>query len=274
MRQPVGAGLVLGVACLALAAGTAIARPSARSSAASSSQRGIAAGPISGKQRIRTHQSYSTNWSGYAAVGDTFTNVTGTWTEPTASCSGVKGHKVTYATFFAGLDGYMSPTVEQTGVDAICLGSTAYYHPWYEFYPAASVTIPCVVQAGDTLTSDVSVSGGTVTTSLADATRSCDGTAGGSWTSGGQTSSTGLELDSAEWITEAVAHTLTNFTSVHFSSASATDTAGTTDGIDNGPWGYDEIILVSHNGRVMRAEPQNLSTSGTASAFDDVWMNP
>jgi Peptidase A4 family len=230
---------------------------------ASASAAGPASGrPITGKTRIRPHQSLSTNWSGYAAFDDTFTHVTGTWTEPTANCAGVKGQKETVAAFWAGLDGYTSSSVEQTGVDTICVGKTAYYLPWYEFYPARSVSIPETVNPGDTLTSDVSVSGGVVTTTLTDA---------GHWTYSAQTSAAGLPLSSAEWIAEAPTNLLTDFGTVHFSSASATDAAGHTGGIADGSWSDDAITMVSRNGRTVRAQPENLSTSGGASSFDDVW---
>jgi hypothetical protein len=220
--------------------------------------------PVTGKKRIRTHQSFSTNWSGYAAFGDTFKHVTGTWTQPTAGCSGIKGKKLTVASFWSGLDGYNSSTVEQTGVDAICVGKTSLYQPWYEFYPARSVTIPHTVNPGDLLTADVSVSGGVVTTTLTDS---------GHWTYSAQTPAAGLALSSAEWIAEAPTNLLTNFGTVHFDSATATDTGGTTAGIDNGPWSYDAITLVNRNGRIVRAQPGSLSTSGNASSFDDVWLH-
>ena len=249
MKRRIGAGLAAALAC-ALCGG-------APSSA-------IAAGPVTGKQRVRPHQSFSTNWSGYAAFGDTFNHVTGTFTVPTADCSGVKGKKLTIASFFAGIDGFTSSTVEQTGVDVICVGKTAFYRPWFEFFPARSVTISKAVNSGDTLTADVSVSGGVVTTTLTDS---------GHWTSTGQTSAAGLALSSAEWIGESPASQLTNFGTAHFTSASATDTGGTTAGIDNGPWNFDSITLISHSGRVVRAQPQNLSTSGDASSFDDVWLH-
>jgi hypothetical protein len=171
---------------------------------------------------------------------------------------------VTVAAFWAGIDGYNSSTVEQTGVDAICVGNTAEYQPWYEFYPARTVSIPHTVNPNDTLTADVSVSGGFVTTTLSDV---------GHWTySSPPTSAAGMALSSADWIAEAPSSLLTNFGTVHFSSASATDSAGNTGGIDNSSdWNDDAITLVSRNGRIIRAQPKNLSTSGNTSSFDDIW---
>src|SRR3954452_22827871 len=52
------------------------------------------------------------NWGGYVATGATFTSVSATWTEPTATCN--SGNDL-YAPW-VGIDGYSSSTVEQTGV--------------------------------------------------------------------------------------------------------------------------------------------------------------
>jgi len=57
------------------------------------------------------HQAESTNWSGYAATTGTYTSVSASWTEPTGTCSG----SAKYSSFWVGLDGYNSSSVEQTG---------------------------------------------------------------------------------------------------------------------------------------------------------------
>src|SRR5690348_5866611 len=89
-------------------------------------------------------QSTSSNWSGYAATGGRFTSVSSSWTEPTVACSGTA-----YSSFGVGLDGDTSSTVEQTGTDADCTGSTPQYYAWYEMYPKYPTTINNPVQPGD-----------------------------------------------------------------------------------------------------------------------------
>ena len=71
----------------------------------------------------------STNWSGYAVESPSqFTEVTGTWVEPTASCT-TSGH--TYAAFWVGLDGYNSKSVEQLGTDSDCTkANSPSYYAW------------------------------------------------------------------------------------------------------------------------------------------------
>src|SRR5438067_8893278 len=85
-----------------------------------------------------TH-SLSLNWAGYASYNHTFSDVKGTWTQPTADCSTSK--KSTYSSFWVGLDGYNSNSVEQLGTDADCSHGKASYYAWYEMYPNPSVTI-------------------------------------------------------------------------------------------------------------------------------------
>ena len=70
--------------------------------------------------------SQSTNWSGYAATGR-FTSVSATWTEPAGHCTSA----TRYASFWVGLDGFNSNTVEQTGSDVDCSGGSPVYYSWY-----------------------------------------------------------------------------------------------------------------------------------------------
>src|SRR5690348_9978691 len=61
----------------------------------------------------------STNWSGYATYNGRFTEARAAWTQPVASCPSA-GRK--YASFWVGLDGYNSNSVEQIGTDSDCTG--------------------------------------------------------------------------------------------------------------------------------------------------------
>lgn len=63
----------------------------------------------------------SSIWAGYAVTGaaGSFTSVSASWTQPTASCAA--GSQ--YTAFWVGLDGYASKTVEQIGTEADCTGA-------------------------------------------------------------------------------------------------------------------------------------------------------
>ncbi len=111
----------------------------------------------------------SSNWSGYAVQdASQFTLAQGSWVEPTATCNSSSAQ---YASFWVGIDGYSSNSVEQLGTDSDCRGrGHPSYYAWYEMYPANSVelsTSQYPVKPGDTLSASVTVSGTNFTLSIA-----------------------------------------------------------------------------------------------------------
>jgi hypothetical protein len=246
---------------------------------------GGSASAVSHGPRIKgATNSTSLNWSGYAVTGTTFTDVKGSWIQPTANCASTtasptngkgngnghgNGHggggqsQSAYSSFWVGLDGYSSNTVEQTGTDADCSGTTPVYYGWYEFYPAFPVNFSNPVSPGDTINAEVSVSGGTVTVTLQDATKG--------WTQQATQSSAGYALSSAEWIAEAPSSgkvlPLANFGTVNFSNASAVGggKAGSISDFTNDP-----LTMVTSSG-VTKAAPSGLSSRG--SAFSVTWFH-
>ncbi len=219
----------------------------------------FAAGPITDRHKTGRGDSLSTNWSGYAAYDATFSHVEGDWTVPTANCAGVRGQQATVAAAFVGIDGFLSSTVEQSGTDTDCIGTTPFYIAWYEFYPDRAVfldqdTYP--VDPGDQMHAEVSVSGTTATITLQNLSQP--------WTlsPAPNQSSSSFDFSSAEWILEAPTNRLTNFGNINFSNASATgdSTTGAIDDFTN-----DKITMVSRNGRTTRATPSALSGGTTFS---------
>src|ERR671932_523536 len=85
----------------------------------------------------KVSHSTSSNWSGYSAINGRYTTVSASWKQPTASCTS----QTTYSSFWVGLDGDGSNTVEQTGTSADCSGGTARYYAWYEMYPKFPVNL-------------------------------------------------------------------------------------------------------------------------------------
>jgi Peptidase A4 family len=163
----------------------------------------------------------STNWSGYAAASGTYHSVSASWAEPTGTCSG--GAK--YSSFWVGLDGYNSSTVEQTGSEVDCSGSTPKYYSWYEMYPAFPVNFSNTVRPGDHFTGSVTFTGGSsYTLKLSDTTRG--------WSHTVTKSLSGAANSSAEVIAEAPCCTasggilpLAHFSPVTFTSAMANGSA-------------------------------------------------
>ena len=119
--------------------------------------------------RAVVRNSVSANWSGYAATRSRFTAVTSTWVQPAARC----GTATTYASFWVGLDGDGSGTVEQTGTSANCASGQASYGAWCELYPDYPIPVPLDVHPGDSITATVVADGaGRFTLTLLDRTTS------------------------------------------------------------------------------------------------------
>jgi hypothetical protein len=218
----------------------------------------------------------SSNWSGYAITGVgstanvastsmTFTDVTGTWTQPAATCTPGQS---TSAAIWVGLGGYTvgSNALEQTGTSADCSSAgKAKYYAWYELVPATSVTVKLKISPGDTITTSVVVNGTDVLVQVKNRTRHTTFTK--------HLKMKAPDLTSAEWITEAPSECtvagfcrtvpLTNFGSITFSKiASLGNGQG---GTLSGPgWEATPIQLVPRARRFFG--DVNASASSTAGA--------
>jgi hypothetical protein len=206
-------------------------------------------GPI----HMRTN-STSTNWSGYAVTGGRYTTVSASWTQPAVSCSGTA-----YSSFWVGLDGDTSNTVEQTGTDADCSGSTPQYYAWYEMYPKFPVNLRGTVRPGDHLSASVTTNGsGQFTLTIADSTQG--------WTNTTNARLKSAKLASAEVIAEAPSSSggvlpLANFGSVSFSGASANGQA-----LTSSTPGIDAITMQS--GSTVKARPGSISNGSFSVAWN------
>jgi hypothetical protein len=202
----------------------------------------------------RLTNSTSTNWSGYAVTGGRYTSVSASWTQPSATCSGTA-----YSSFWVGLDGDTSGTVEQTGTDADCSGSTPQYYAWYEMYPKYPVNYSNPVSPGDHMTASVTSDGsGNFTLTISDTTKG--------WTNTKSARLRSAKLASAEVIAEAPSSSggvlpLADFGTVSFTNA-------TVDGslLTSSTPGIDPITMVTSSGTV-KAQPGNISNG----AFSDTW---
>lgn len=261
-RSLVSVAFAATLAVVLAPAGTAGAAPPAAGVRAGSPARIARAVPAIGAHggRVAT----STNWSGYALTGGTYTYVHGSWTVPTATCaSGEDSQSSTWV----GLDGWGSDTVEQLGSTTGCTFGIPTYIPWTEMYPALPVPLDESMSPGDTMTGSVTSSAGGTSYLLV----LTDSTKG--WTYRTTESASPADADlSAEWITElpscpVFCDDLTDFGRVTFRDAIA---AG--DG-RKGPissfTGYKAVDMES--GSRVRASVGRLSKSGES--FTDTWRH-
>lgn len=208
---------------------------------------------------VAGRDSQSTNWSGYATTGTTYSSVGGHWTEPTATCG---GGQTAYSSFWVGLDGDTTSSVEQTGTDADCSGGSPTYYAWYEMYPKYPVNLSGTVRPGDSITASVTFTGGGhFALKISDATQG--------WTFTTTQSSRKAKRGSAEWIAEAPSGSggvlpLANFGTVNFSSCDANGVS-----ISSNP-NPDEIVMVTSGGTV-KAQPSGLGSGG--SSFSVAWKH-
>jgi len=264
------AGLVLGsLMALAGTASAAPAHPAASQAAPGASVPGFQPGGLMARPagasasaaaqgRGARTTAESTNWSGYAATGGNgaFSSVTASWKEPTATCS---GGSAKYASFWVGLDGFASSSVEQTGTDSDCSGRTPQYYGWYEMYPAYPVNFTNPVSPGDSFTASVTFSGTeTYTLVLKDVTKG--------WTQTITKNQSGLARSSAEVITEAPSSQsgvlpLANFGTVSYS-------ASTANGTSLASQNPTEIIMIDSSNR----DKDSTSAIGSGGAFSNTWI--
>jgi hypothetical protein len=194
--------------------------PAGSSSAGSSSAGSSPA--ESGAARNAVTAAASENWAGYVAAGTagTITQVSASWAEPAVTCTAGQ----TFSSFWVGLDGDGTSTVEQTGTEADCADGAASYQGWFEMFPAAPVFYNETVTPGDAMSASVVANGGgSFTLTLADATQG--------WTKVTNETSDTAQLGSAEIIAEAPSDgngdvlPLSNFGAVTFTDALIDTTA-------------------------------------------------
>jgi len=204
----------------------------------------------------------SQNWSGYAVVGQesSVTAVAGSWIVPAATCSGAI-EKNTGASFWVGIDGYTSATVEQIGTDADCSQGSPVYYAWYEFFPAAGVTITTMaVEPGDIMAASVTYDGTAFTATITDERTNDTFTISKSVPE--------AKRDSAEWIAEDNSTIFTDFGTVSFGQ-DATAVGATCEATVDASTRPIEAFPTHHAiemvySGVVLAVPSPLSTDGTS----------
>jgi hypothetical protein len=237
-------------------------------------------------------ESVSQNWAGYVVGGSDsstqFSNVSGSWVQPTSKCSSGQDD----AAYWVGIGGAdsqsssgsslgdgSSTSLEQIGTEGNCTGNGTAYYAWYELVPAAPVQLNLAIHPGDHITASVNVSGNNTSFSLTDKTT------GQSFSK--TVSSPNPDTSSAEWIAEAPSQCdgsgnctplpLSDFGTVDFTGASATAN-GHTGPISDPNWtdqavalgsGGTEYVGYGSSQNAAGATPSSLSSDG--SSFSVAW---
>ncbi|MDP9274468.1 MAG: G1 family endopeptidase [Chloroflexota bacterium] len=197
--------------------------------------------------------SSSSNWSGYAANGGTFTSVTATWTVPTVSANS-SGADATWV----GIGGLTSNDLLQAGTQAMVDGSgTVEYSSWIEMLPQSSRNVPLSVSAGDSVTVTITQqSGNDWLISMK------NNTTNGTYN---VTVQYGSSNSSAEWVQEAPSVgrglvSLDQFGTVQFIGASAVRDGKT---MSVAALGAKAITMINGQGQAI-AQPSTITSDGSS----------
>ena len=257
------------LAALAIAIAPALASTTASASTHSSRALAIQTGGTAqhvikpGTAALGAHsglrnETSSTNWSGYAADSGTYTSVSASWVQPTGTCS---SRTAQYSSFWVGLDGYSSDSVEQDGTDTDCVNGKPQYYGWYETYPNPSYSFGSTVEPGDTITASVTYEGSNqFKLTLADTTRG--------WSTSTTQTVSGAARSSAEVIIEAPCCTnsggilpLADFGTVHLSNS-------VVDGSPIGSLSPVQIYMTDSSGRTR----DTVSSLSSEENFSATWV--
>jgi len=210
--------------------------------------------PFAARGSIRNRVG-STNWSGYAVGGGSYTSVSASWAEPIGICAS----DYAYSGLWVGMDGYNSSTVEQIGTEVDCSAQGPNYYAWYEMYPSHPVHLPETVHPGDYFTGSVTFNGGgSFTLELSDTTSG--------WSHTVNASLSGAARSSAEVIVEAPSSTggvlpLTNFGTASIAGATVNGTA-------MGDLDPTRIVMVDSSG----GEKDTISSLSGGENFSATWL--
>ena len=213
---------------------------------------------------IRIRESTSLNWSGYAAATSltkpetgSVSAVAGSWVVPTLSSQPGQ----TYSSFWVGIDGYASSTVEQIGTEHDWSNDEQSDYAWFEMYPGYSFKISGFpVNPGDEISASVKyVSNNKFQLAISNLTHGVTTVVPGTYTK-----LAGTHRSSAEWVVEAPFSgsilPLADFGTASFTNCTTT-ILGVTGPINSGHWVSDELTMETQNG-IVKALPSVLSGSG------------
>lgn len=144
--------------------------------------------------KIKAKYGTSTNWAGYAVDGKvgSVTDVKGSWIVPSVQHS----TNNQYSSFWVGIDGDSSSTVEQVGTESDTINGVATYYAWYEFYPKPCFRINSMsISPGDNISAEVKYDQNKFTVYITDVTKKQ------SFSTSAKVNS--AQRNSAEWIAEA-----------------------------------------------------------------------
>jgi hypothetical protein len=95
----------------------------------------------------------ATSWSGYILTGTTFTAIHAAWKQPVVTCPTDDAR----ASFWIGIDGWGTGSVEQVGTWGVCngAGKPVTYRAWWEIVGGGGGAQPFAISPGDSIEASV-----------------------------------------------------------------------------------------------------------------------
>jgi hypothetical protein len=208
----------------------------------------------------------SNNWAGFATYGDHFRFVSSTYTIPSLNC-GISPDQ-SFASQWAGLDGYTSSTVEQAGTYAMCSGGVPSYFAFYEMFPLPAVSFSDV-SPGDSITVSVFFNGSKWELTLFDNTTGAGFDVTQPCPSGSTCRNRNAEIISETPNGGPPTTSLADYGIVGFTHIAITDTAAHRFNILSPDWSNDKISEVNLSNNDLMQAPSKLegTASGTGGGY-------
>lgn len=227
---------------------------------------------------VHTLQTTADNWAGYVVETNfttpqngAITDVKGSWIVPSVSVN--KTPIIGYSSCWVGISN--SSTLEQIGIDSKVINGRAVYSVWYEMIPGRDVFLKMKVNAGDTISAEVSyLRQNSFRLSITDVTT------GVNFSTIQKSKAFTTNRSSAEWIIERpffiieflLGWHLADFGTVYFFNSQVTCN-GVTGTINNAHWQNEAITMQRplRSPPINIAQPSPLSTDGTS--FSVAWLH-
>ncbi len=165
----------------------------------------------------------SKSWSGYILTGTTFTAIYGSWKQPVVTCPTDDAR----ASFWIGIDGWDTGSVEQVGTWGVCngAGKPVSYRAWWEIVGGGGGQ-PFAVAPGDAIEASVTYNGSGYVLAVRDLTNH------GQFTTTQKCGSKPCNRVTAEWIIERPGgHPLAQYQDMAFSDLQFSAAMPPNDGI-------------------------------------------
>lgn len=111
---------------------------------------GLSGNAVEAASASRIH--LSNNWAGYAALSDSYSGVSATWTVPHSTPT---SKVISADAAWVGIGGITKDDLVQAGTQAIIRNGRTQYEAWYELLPGSQLIVPLTISPGDRVSTSI-----------------------------------------------------------------------------------------------------------------------